>query len=106
MVPKYRCTLYTGRILQGYVVISLILLAILILFYTMFLLMANSLNRNAQASAENHFLSMQQARYDNLRIAIDETSRRGAAAPPFSSAFCLAEHGELENKEYCFPAQS
>lgn len=48
MVPKYRGTLYTGRILQGYVVISLVLLAILILFYTMFLLMANSLNRNAR----------------------------------------------------------
>ena len=32
MVPRYRNTLYTGRILHGYIVISLVLLAILVLF--------------------------------------------------------------------------
>lgn len=42
MIPKYEGTLYTGRILQGYIVISLVLLIILMLFYTMFLMMANS----------------------------------------------------------------
>lgn len=45
MVPKYSNTLYTGRVLQGYFVISLVLLLILLLFYTMFLLMAQSLNK-------------------------------------------------------------
>ena len=72
MVPRYRNTLYTGRILHGYIVISLVLLAILVLFYAMFLLMADSLNRNARLQQENHFLSLQQARYDNLRAAIEE----------------------------------
>lgn len=44
MVPTCHDTLYTGRILQIYIVLSLILLVILVLFYSMFLLMANSLN--------------------------------------------------------------
>ena len=108
MVPKYRGTLYTGRILQGYVVISLVLLAILILFYTMFLLMANSLNRNARLQQENHFLSMQQARYDNLRIAIDETRQaRHDLRHHFLQLSALAEHGELGKiKEYLSGAVS
>ena len=77
MVPRYRNTLYTGRILHGYIVISLVLLAILVLFYAMFLLMADSLNRNARLQQENHFLSLQQARYDNLRAAIGKPVRHG-----------------------------
>ena len=72
MIPKYEGTLYTGRILQGYIVISLVLLIILMLFYTMFLMMANSLNKNARLQQENHFLSLQQARYENLCSAIEE----------------------------------
>ena len=73
MVPTYRSTLYTGRILAGYVVISLVLLAILVLFYAMFLAMANGLNRNARLQQENHFLSLQKERYANLQTAIEET---------------------------------
>lgn len=73
MIPKYRNTLYTGRILQGYIVVSLILLLILVLFYAMFLLMAYSLNKNARLVQENHFLSLQQTRYENLCTAIEET---------------------------------
>lgn len=73
MVPKYDGTLYTGRILQIYIVVSLVLLIILALFYTLFLLMANSLNRNARLQQENYFLSIQQERYTNLCNAIEET---------------------------------
>ena len=73
MVPTYRSTLYTGRILAGYIVISLVLLAILVLFYAMFLAMANGLNRNARLQQENHFLSLQKERYANLQTAIEET---------------------------------
>ena len=73
MVPTYRSTLYTGRILAGYVEISLVLLAILVLFYAMFLAMANGLNRNARLQQENHFLSLQKERYANLQTAIEET---------------------------------
>lgn len=39
MIPKYRSTLYTGRILQCYIVFSLVLLILLLLFYVMFLMM-------------------------------------------------------------------
>ena len=73
MVPKYDGTLYTGRILQIYIVVSLVLLIILSLFYTLFLLMANSLNRNARLQQENYLLSIQQERYTNLCNAIEET---------------------------------
>lgn len=108
MVPRYRNTLYIGRILHGYIVISLVLLAILVLFYAMFLLMADSLNRNARLQQENHFLSMQQARYDNLRIAIDETRQaRHDLRHHFLQLSALAEHGELEKiKEYLSGAVS
>ena len=53
--------------------ISLVLLIILSLFYTLFLLMANSLNRNARLQQENYLLSIQQERYTNLCNAIEET---------------------------------
>lgn len=108
MAPKYRATLYTARILQGYIVISFVLLAILILFYAMFLLMANSLNRNARLQQENHFLSMQQSRYDNLRIAIDETRQaRHDLRHHFLQLSALAEQGDLEKiKEYLHNAVS
>ena len=102
MVPRYRNTLYTGRILQGYIVISLALLAILVLFYAMFLLMADSLNRNARLQQENHFLSLQQARYDNLRVAIEEARQaRHDIRHHFLQLSSLAETGDLEKiKEY------
>lgn len=73
MVPKYDGTLYTGRILQIYIVVSLVLLIILALFYALFLLMANSLNQNARLQQENYLLSIQQERYTNLCNAIEET---------------------------------
>ena len=73
MVPKYQSTLYTGRILQIYIVVSIVLLIILTLFYAIFLMMALSLNKNARLQQENHFLSLQRSRYDNLCAAIEET---------------------------------
>ena len=69
MIPKHRSTLYTGRILQCYIVFSLVLLIILLLFYVLFLMMAVSLNKNARLQQENHFLSLQQERYENLCTA-------------------------------------
>ena len=108
MVPRYRNTLYTGRILHGYIVISLVLLAILVLFYAMFLLMADSLNRNARLQQENHFLSLQQARYDNLRAAIEEARQaRHDIRHHFLQLSVLAENGDLEKiKEYLSHAAS
>ena len=97
MVPRYKGTLYTGRILQGYIIISLVLLVILALFYTMFLLMAISLNRNARLQQENHFLSLQKQRYDTLLAAIEEARHaRHDLRHHFVQLSSLAEQGDLE----------
>ena len=102
MVPKYKGTLYTGRILQGYIVISLVLLAILALFYAMFFLMAISLNRNARLQQENYFLSLQKQRYDTLLAAIEEARHaRHDLRHHFIQLSALAEQGNLEElKQY------
>lgn len=102
MIPTYPDTLYTGRVLQGYIFISVILLIILVLFYTMFLVMANSLNRNARLQQENYFLSIQQGRYQNLCNAIEETRQaRHDLCHHFLQLSSLAENGDLEKiKEY------
>ena len=102
MIPKYRDTLYTGRVLQCYIVLSLVLLIILLLFYVMFLMMAVSLNRNARLQQENHFLSLQQERYENLCMAIEEARQaRHDIRHHFVRLSTLAEQGDIEKiKEY------
>ena len=72
MIPRYQTTLRTGRVLQGYIVISIALLLLLLLFNAIFLLMATSLNRNARLQQENQLLFLQQQRYENLKTAIEE----------------------------------
>ena len=102
MIPKYRGTLYTGRVLQCYIVLSLVLLIILLLFYVMFLMMAVSLNRNARLQQENHFLSLQQERYENLCMAIEEAKQaRHDIRHHFVQLSSLAEQGDMEKiKKY------
>lgn len=102
MVPRYKGTLYSGRILKGYIIISLTLLLILCLFYTMFLLIADSLNKNAKLQQENHLLNMQQTRYDNLCTAIEETRHaRHDMRHHFHQLSAMAENGDLEGiREY------
>ena len=96
MIPRYRGTLYTGRVLQGYAVISLALLLLLVLFYALFFMMASSLNKNAKLQQENHFLSMQRARYDNLRAAIDEARQaRHDLRHHFNRLAAMTEAGDL-----------
>ena len=102
MIPKHRSTLYTGRILQCYIVFSLVLLIILLLFYVLFLMMAVSLNRNARLQQENHFLSLQQERYENLCMAIEEARQaRHDIRHHFVRLSTLAEQSDIEKiKEY------
>ena len=72
------------------------LLLILLLFYTMFLLKAKSLNKNARLQQENHFLSLQQTRYDNLRAAIEEARQaRHDIRHHFLQLSALADQEEL-----------
>ena len=97
MIPKYADTLYTGRVLQGYFVISLALLLLLLWFYTVFLLMANSLNRNARLQHENQLLAMQQQRYESLKAAIEEARQaRHDLRHQLGQISALADKGDLE----------
>lgn len=107
MVPVNSNILFQGRIMKGYIVISLALLAILGLFYALFYTMARSLTKNDQLRQENQFLSMQQARYDNLRTAIEETRHaRHDLRHHFNHLAAMAENGELDKiKSYLSAAQ-
>ena len=106
MIPKYRSTLYTGRVLQCYIVLSLVLLIILLLFYAMFLMLAVSLNRNARLQHENHLLSLQQERYKDLCMAIEEARQaRHDIRHHFVQLSALAEQGDMEKiKKYLLAA--
>ena len=93
IIPKYRSTLYTGRVLQCYIVLSLVLLISLLLFYAMFLMIAISLNKNAR---------LQQERYENLCMAIEEARQaRHDIRHHFVQLSSLAEQGDMEKiKKY------
>ena len=98
MVPRYQITLQTGRVLQVYIVMSIALLFLLFLFNTIFLLMANSLNKNARLQQENQFLSMQQQRYESLKAAIEEARQaRHDMRHQLNQISALAEAGDLDN---------
>ncbi len=92
MIPIKPGILYQGRILQGYIIISVAFLAILALFYTMFYLMARSMNKNKCLWQENQFLSMEHAQYDSLLFSIEETRQaRHDMRHHFNALSALAE---------------
>ena len=97
MIPKYADTLYTGRVLQGYFVISIALLFLMLFFNAIFLLMAISINRNVRLQQENQLLSMQQQRYESLKAAIEEARQaRHDLRHQLCQLDALAEEGNLE----------
>lgn len=73
IIPWNPNILHAGRIMQGYVVISVSLLVLLLIFYALLYFMAKTLNRNSRLAQENQFLNMQLAQYDALKGAIEET---------------------------------
>lgn len=98
ITPRYQITLRTGRVLQVYIVMSIALLFLMFMFNAIFLLMANSLNRNARLQQENQFLSMQQQRYESLKAAIEEARQaRHDMRHQLNQISALAEAGELDN---------
>ena len=97
MIPRYQTTLRTGRVLQGYIVISIALLLLLLWFNAIFLLMATSLNRNARLQQENQLLFMQQQRYENLKASIEEVRQaRHDMRHQLNQISALAETGDME----------
>ena len=98
ITPRYQITLRTGRVLQVYIVMSIALLFLMFMFNAIFLLMANSLNRNARLQQKNQFLSMQQQRYESLKTAIDEARQaRHDMRHQLNQISALAEAGDLDN---------
>jgi len=98
ITPRYQITLRIGRVLQVYIVMSIALLFLLFLFNTIFLLMANSLNKNARLQQENQLLSMQQQRYESLKAAIEEARQaRHDMRHQLNQISALAEAGDLDN---------
>ena len=75
MIPIHPDILHQGRISQGYILIGITFLAVLLLFYFLFYFMAKSLNKNDRLRQENQFLSLQQAQYDRLCNSIEETKQ-------------------------------
>ena len=65
-------------------------------------MMAVSLNKNARLQQENHFLSLQQERYENLCMAIEEARQaRHDIRHHFVQLSSLAEQGDIEKiKKY------
>ena len=108
MIPRYQSTLQTGRVLQGYMVLSIALLVLLFWFNAIFLLMANSLNRNARLQQENQLLSMQQQRYESLKTAIEEARQaRHDMRHQLHQISALTESGDLDGvKSYLAKAVS
>ena len=97
ITPRYQITLRTGRVLQVYIVMSIALLFLMFMFNAIFLLMANSLNRNARLQQKNQFLSMQQQRYESLKAAIDEARQaRHDMRHQLNQISALAETGDLD----------
>lgn len=92
LTPVHPEIVNQGRTLVLYLVNNIALLCLLLLFYFLFYLMANSLNRNALLKQENQFLSMQQAQYEALKSSIEETRQaRHDMRHHFSTLSALAE---------------
>lgn len=92
--------LYQGRLVQVYIVNSAVLLVLLLLFYSLFYLMARSLNKNDRLRQENQFLSMQQTQYKMLCTSIEETRQaRHDMRHHFSALATLASRKEWTQLE-------
>lgn len=102
IIPWNPNILHAGRIMQGYIVISVSLLVLLLIFYALLYFMAKSLNRNNKLAQENQFLNMQRAQYDALKGAIEETRQaRHDMRHHFAVLNALAEQKDwVELEEY------
>lgn len=86
--------------MQGYIVISVSLLVLLLIFYALLYFIAKSLNSNNKLAQENQFLNMQRAQYDALKGAIEETRQaRHDMRHHFAVLNALAEQKNWEELE-------
>ena len=86
--------------MQGYIVISVSLIVLLLIFYALLYFIAKSLNRNNKLAQKNQFLNMQRAQYDALKVAIEETRQaRHDMRHHFAVLNALAEQKNWEELE-------
>ncbi len=98
MMPRNPGILEQGRLRLLYTLFSLVFLVLLLLSYLLFYHMATSLNRNDRLRRENQLLSMQQARYDDLRSVIAQTRQaRHDMRHHFHTLQGFAAQGNLED---------
>ena len=103
IIPWNPNILHTGRIMQGYIVISVSLLVLLLIFYALLYFIAKSLNRNNKLAQKNQFLNMQRAQYDALKGAIEETRQaRHDMRHHFAVLNALAEQKTGKNLKNTF----
>lgn len=102
LLIKSDIPLHSEQDCQIYTAISLALLIILALFYTLFFLMANMLYQNAKLQQENHLLSIQQECYKSLSTSIEDARQaRHDIRHHFLQLSSMVENGQIEKlKEY------
>lgn len=89
--------LYSGQMLGVYALLSLVMTGLLLLFYGLFYLVAQELEKNLRLKQENQFLQMQTAQYETLRAAIEETRiARHDLRHHFSTLSALADRSAWE----------
>lgn len=108
IIPVHTEILYFGRMMKIYIIVSLLLLALLSLFYLLFYLMATNLNRIDALRQENQFLHMQENQWDNLKTTIAETRRaRHDMRHHFNTLHALLERKEWDKaSDYLASAQA
>ncbi len=98
IMPRNPGILEQGRLRLLYILFSFLFLVLLLLSCLLFYLMATSLNRIDRLRLENQFLSMQQARYDNLLTTTRQIRQaRHDMRHHLHVLQSLAEQGSLEN---------
>lgn len=97
MLPQSPESLYTGRIVSGYIGLSIIHITVLCVFYLLFVMLSNSINRNVQLLRENEFLALQRERYEGLRLSIEEARQaRHDLRHHFSRLSHMAQCNDME----------
>mgnify|MGYP002103128815 FL=1 len=100
IVPWNTANTLEDKSIQIYIVVSTALFILLLIFYALLYFIAKSLNHNNRLIQENQFLNMQQAQYDTIKGAIEETRQaRHDMRHHFAVLNALAEQKDWKKLE-------
>ena len=100
IVPWNTANTLEDKSIQIYIVVSTALFILLLIFYALLYFIAKSLNHNNRLIQENQFLNMQQAQYDTIKVAIEETRQaRHDMRHHFAVLNALAEQKDWKKLE-------